>query len=285
MGILQMSYLDELVEMLRNGNIEMPQFEARMIAAGVLGINVDTFLFSAPPATDAQIGRMKKMASERLQHRPLCKILGAKGFYKYDFVVNEHVLSPRPDTEVLVEAAIAEAEKSSARTILDLGTGSGCIILSIMGDVPALKGWAVDASSQAMEVARINAGRLGLDSRMSFVNASWFDENLPELLGTKFDIVVSNPPYIPSAEIAELEPEVKDYDPRSALDGGADGLEHYRRIAELCPKILNDGGLIFLEGGLHQENDIAAIFTAKGFKLAKIIPDLAGINRCIFLKK
>lgn len=280
-----MSYLEEITEILKRGNIDMPQFEARMIAASVLSINVDTFLFTPPAATESQVEQMKKMAEERLTHKPLCKILGAKGFYKYDFVVNEHVLSPRPDTEILVEAAIKEAKKISAKNILDLGTGSGCIILSIMGDVPELKGWAVDASSQAMKVAKINSGRLGLDSRMTFLQASWFDENLPKLLGTKFDIIVSNPPYIPSAEIQMLDPEVKNYDPLSALDGGADGLSHYRRIAELCPQILNDGGAIFLEGGQHQEKSITDIFENKGFRLVEIIPDLSGINRCIFLKK
>ena len=197
------------VTVLKLEKISTPKLKARLLLQFVLKKPRQYLIvYDNQKLTDKEEQEYLKYIELLTQGEPIEHITHQKEFMKLNFYVDENVLIPRQDTEVLVEAAIAEAEKSSARTILDLGTGSGCIILSIMGDVPALKGWAVDASSQAMEVARINAGRLGLDSRMTFVNASWFDENLPELLGTKFDIVVSNPPYIPSAEIAELESQL-----------------------------------------------------------------------------
>lgn len=279
------TFFDEITSLLHSGNIDSPRFEARLIAAKVLEIDSNLLGTNLPSFSTKQKDQILKMVEERLMHRPLCKILGEKGFYKYDFLVDENVLSPRPDTEVLVESAIAEAKKMNAHKILDLGTGSGCIILSILGDVDSLKGWAVDVSVEALRVAKANAQKLGLDSRVIFLNASWFDQDLIERLGTDFDMIVSNPPYIPHQEIAELEDEVKKYDPLSALDGGDDGLEHYRQIAAVAIKILRPEGVIFLEGGIHQEKDIATIFINAGFSLQNIIKDLAGINRCIFLKK
>lgn len=279
------TFLDEIIDILQNGEIDSPRFEARLIAAKVLELDSNELNPNEVVFSEGQKSQIRNMAKERLKHRPLCKILGEKGFYKYDFLVNEKVLSPRQDTEVLVEAAIAEAKKGKARKILDLGTGSGCIVLSILGDVDPLEAWAVDASAEALQVAKANAQKLELDSRVHFINASWFDEDLEKKLGTQFDIIVSNPPYIPRAEIATLDDDVKNYDPLSALDGGIDGLDHYRQIAKVCVKLLRTGGGIFLEGGIHQENDIAKIFMNEGFSLQNIIKDLSGINRCIFLKK
>ena len=271
------TYFQSLVIALRDAGSDSPLLEARIIAE-YLNNNSSEW-------TVEQKKIAEKIIAERSKHKPLCKILGEKGFYKYNFIVSEDVLSPRPDTEILVEAAIAEAKQTDISSILDLGTGSGCIILSILGDIETLQGVAVDVSSKALDIAKSNAERLNLSSRVSFIQASWFDEDLPERLGHKFDLIVSNPPYIATHEIAELEAEVRDYDPLSALDGGEDGFFHYRQIAKLSAKIINQGGLIMLEGGLNQEQKIADIFIAAGFSLQKILADYSGINRCIILKK
>lgn len=276
-------YLSTLASKLQSVGVDSPHLEARMLVAHALGVKSLSEEFSE--LTPHQQALIEQIVEKRAAHFPLCKILGEKGFYKYDFMVNENVLSPRPDTEVLVEAAIIAAKRQGAKTILDLGTGSGCIILSILGDVETLTGFAVDASEKALEVAVANAQNMGLENRVRFFHASWFDEDLPERLGTSFDLIVSNPPYIPSTEILELESEVKEHDPLSALDGGEDGLHHYRQIAALSAKILNPGGLILLEGGLHQENAIADIFVSSGLQRQEVIADLSGINRCIILKK
>lgn len=277
-------FFHDLISSLKEAGADSPRLEAGMILSHVMKTD-QVFLSKTDEPDEAQRAEIAQIVAKRKAHFPLCKILGEKGFYKYDFLVTEDVLSPRPDTEVLVEAAISEAKNLGARKILDLGTGSGCIILSILGDVDSLSGWAVDISEKALEVASANAEKLKLDSRIKFLRASWFDDDLSERLGVKFDLIVSNPPYIATSEIAELEPEVSEHDPLSALDGGNDGLVHYRKIAELSAKIISPGGLIFLEGGLNQEQEIAEIFVNQGFSLERIIADYAGINRCIILKK
>lgn len=279
------NYLSKLISQLKSIGADSPRLEAKLILAHILGCEDNHPILDNPDLTVEQQQKIAEIIQKRSEHWPLCKLLGEKGFYKYNFVVSEDVLSPRPDTEVLVEEAIAAAKAQNAKSILDLGTGSGCIILSILGDVEGLRGWAVDASKKALQIADSNAHRLNLDSRLSFLHASWFDEDLPARLGTTFDMIVSNPPYIASSEIDELEEEVKAHDPLSALDGGIDGMRHYRQIALLAAKIINPGGLIMLEGGLNQEKEIAEIFEAEGFSLLRIVADLGGINRCIILKK
>lgn len=278
-------YLHRLLTELRKAGVDSPRLESKLILAHVLGCQDSDPQLENPQLNLPQEQRVAEIVQKRSCHFPLCKLLGEKGFYKYNFVVSEDVLSPRPDTEVLVEAAIEEAKKAKAETILDLGTGSGCIILSILGDVDELKGYAVEVSSQALQIAKTNAKRLKLDSRIKFIHASWFDEDLPAVLGIGFDMIVSNPPYIASSEIDELEEEVKAHDPLRALDGGMDGMCHYRQIAALSSKIIKPGGLILLEGGLNQEREITDIFIAAGFQLQRFVADLSGINRCIILKK
>ena len=278
-------FLDEISSRLAEAGIENPRSEARLLAASVLKTSPGSLLFDNRTLSAGEKEQINAFVAERLHHKPVCKILGQKGFYKFDFKVSEDVLSPRPDTEVLVEAAIEAAAKLKKPKILDLGTGSGCIIISVLADVPQALGTAVDKSGKALAVAEENSRRLNVDSRLNFINASWFDDDFVRRIGTEYDLIVSNPPYIPSGDIDGLEEDVKNYDPLMALDGGADGMEHYRRIAEVSVKILKPGGLIFLEGGINQERQIEEIFVGFGFSALRIIKDLAGINRCIILKK
>lgn len=278
-------YFDELINALRQGGIESPRLEARMIAGAVLGLENEAFLFTPPSVTECQLIQMKLMVSERLKRRPLDKIIGRKGFYKYDFKVSEAVLSPRPDTEILVEAAAGWLKSNPRKRILDLGTGSGCIILSLLADFPELSGIGLDISPAALEIATANAYQLGVEKRVSFRTSSWFDKNLAQNIGEKFDIIVSNPPYIPAADITTLEPEVREHDPLSALDGGPDGLRDYQQIARQIHDLLNENGVLFLEVGIHQSADVAAIFIGQGLQLVNILKDLGGIERCVILKK
>lgn len=279
------TYFDELIDALRQGGIESPRREARMIAGAVMGKDIDDFWFTPPPVTENQFAQMKFMVTERLKHRPLDKIIGRKGFYKYDFKVSEAVLSPRPDTEILVEAAAGWLKSNPHRRILDLGTGSGCIILSLLADFPELSGVGLDISPAALEIAKVNAYQLGVEKRVSFMNGSWFDNDLAQKLGEKFDVIVSNPPYISASDIASLEPEVREHDPLSALDGGFDGLRDYRQIAQQIHDLLNENGVLFLEVGIDQSADVAAIFIGQGLQLVSILKDLGGIERCVILKK
>ena len=274
---------DSAVVRLTKAQIPSPRLEARLMLLEALGLSADEALPFSAVADGHQKIFFETMLNKRLQHFPLCKILGRKGFYKYDFIVNEQVLSPRPDTETLIEAAVEFSQKYGLRQMVDFGTGSGCILLSVLGDIPEMTGTGVDISSGAVAVAARNAEKLGLFTRAEFLNAGWFDKDIVTRLGRKYDLMVSNPPYIPSKDIAALEEEVREHDPLLALDGGKDGLRDYRRLAEIAPLIVRPGAYIMLEAGIGQADEIAAVFTKQGFALEQIRPDLNGIARCVIL--
>ncbi len=269
---------NDVVHILAEGKIPSPRLEARILFE-YLGLNQ-----FAPVDGEAEI-RLRSLLERRLAHAPLDKILGKRDFYKNTFAVSKDVLTPRPDTEILVEAAIKLLPKKIPQKILDLGTGSGCILLSILGDCSKACGMAADKSAPALVIAKHNAELLGLDKRVTFMQADWFETDFVEHIGSGFDMIVSNPPYIPTADILTLEPEVRQYDPLLALDGGKDGFEHYRRIAELTPHLLKQEGYILLEAGQGQAKPIADIFEHEGLHLIEIRPDLSGIERCVILKK
>lgn len=270
----------DLVSSLSTLGIDSPRLEARMMLADVL--NVDINVIGADISVDdEQEAEVKQMLARRMKHEPLDKILGIKEFYKSSFIVNSDVLSPRPDSEILVEEAIKIAKQNNLDKIIEFGVGSGCLILSILQDVPQMSGLGFDKSEKALEIAKQNAKRLGLESRINFEKFDYFNDETE----AKTSLIISNPPYIPTSDIDELDEEVKKYDPFMALDGGEDGYVHYRRIAEITPLILEDGGYILLEGGIGQADMIAEIFEDKGLKPVNKVCDLSGIERCIILKK
>ena len=268
-----------VVSRLANEKISSPRLEARMLFSYIIGVDAQDIIPTAIDLTSQQMQQLE----ERLQHKPLCKFLGTKAFYKYNFIVNEDVLSPRPDTEILVETAVEICQKLNAKRILDLGTGSGCVLLSILGELSGVEGAGLDISQSALDVARKNAKLLKMTERCRFTLGSWFDNTVD--FGETFDVIVSNPPYIPSGDISGLDPEVKYFDPITALDGGADGLRDYRRIAEYAPKIMNAGGRLLLEFGAGQAQDVSEIFASMGWLVEEIRKDLSGKERCIILKK
>ena len=225
------------------------------------------------------------MLEQRLKHKPLDKILGHREFYKYDFLCNENVLSPRPDTEILVEQAAKLIFKHTLKNALELGIGSGCILLSLLADFSFLCGTGVDISKKALEVAKKNAENLDVDKRLNLHCADWNDDNFVFAFKKKFEIIVSNPPYIPSDDIAGLAPEVREFDPIEALDGGKSGFAAYERIAKIAPSILAENGFLLFESGYNQAHKIAEICEENGFEVFDIEKDLAGIERCIIAKK
>lgn len=258
---------DDIVRRLVDAGISSPRMEARM-------------LMDAVTADD-----MEKIVGLRCNHYPLDKLLGYRDFYKNTFYVDENVLSPRPDTEILVEAAVRIINENNFKNVLDLGTGSGCILLSILDDCKNINGIGLDQSPKALDVAHKNAQKLNLSERVNFVEGSWFDENLIKILNQKFDVIVSNPPYIPKEDIKGLDKEVKEHDPLSALDGGIDGYDHYKQIAGIVPYLLSDEGYILLEAGIGQAQKIMRIFEQAGLQAVNVIKDLSAIERCVILKK
>lgn len=223
-----------------------------------------------------------EMIMRRCKREPVSRIAGRREFWKHEFEINAGTLDPRPDTEALVEFVLAFVKNRQHQDphILDIGTGSGAIICSLLSDLPDSRGVATDIDQNACAVAARNAARLGLDARCKIFQTSWADG-----IDSAFDIIVSNPPYIPTSEIALLEPEVRNWDPALGLDGGEDGLDAFRSIADIAAKRLKPGGLLAAEIGKGQEADVSALFHHAGLVDAGGKRDLQGIWRVIAAAK
>ena len=213
----------------------------------------------------------------RLKYEPLFKIIGRRGFWKGEFLTSPDVLDPRPDSETVIESVLKHFpnQKKSYR-ILDIGMGSGCLLYSLLDEYPAAVGVGIDVSQKALKVAEQNRGNRKADLyQKDFFNSDWVKD-----LGL-FDIIVSNPPYIPTKDIDSLAPEVRLYDPMSALDGGADGLDAYRALAKSVGTILKPDGLLFLEIGTGQAKSVTGLFQKDGWQLVEIISDFGQIERVL----
>lgn len=278
------SLFEEITKLFRQNNIENPRLEARIIFGAVLGVDYAQ-ICGKEDVSPNQKKKITDFAEQRIKGKPLDKIIGIKSFYKNDFFVDENVLSPRPETEILVEKAVEIIKKHSFKRILDMGTGSGCILLSILDDCPEVTGIGIDISAKALQTAKKNTEKLGLGSRVELKHKSWSDIDFSDSFSEKFDIIVSNPPYIPIEDEKKLMTEVRYYDPKQALFGGEDGLSEYRKIAKVLPNIIKNGGYFLLEAGINQAGQIKEIFEKEGFLHKENVRDLAGIERCIIFKK
>lgn len=265
--------LADAARRLRAAGIAAPEREARLLLrwasglpAAVLGARLDE------EAGPGEAERMDHGVAQRAGRRPLSHITGCRTFWGRDFTVTPDVLDPRPETEALVAAAL---ERPFERG-LDLGTGSGCLLLTLLAECPRATGLGTDASAAALAVARTNALRLRLADRADFLEADWLDG-----VTGPFDLVVSNPPYISEAEISGLAPEVRDHEPRSALTPGGDGLAAYRAIAAGAGRVLAPGGRLLLEIGPTQAGAVGAILNRCGFRVAAPMPDLDGRDRVL----
>jgi release factor glutamine methyltransferase len=207
-------------------------------------------------------------------------VLGHREFWSLDFVVTEATLDPRPDSETVVEQVLAARRDRPPTRILDLGIGTGCLLLSLLSEWPEAWGLGVDRSEAAAQVAQLNADRLGLGDRAAILVGDWADA----VQGT-FDVVVSNPPYIPEREIDGLAPEVARFEPRAALAGGPDGLDAYRMIARASSRLLVEGGLVALEVGAGQAADVARLLAAEGLSDVRAARDLGSVERVVSAKK
>ncbi len=269
---------------LREAGIDTPELDARLLLCHAAGLSHEAYVAGAGgPVQPATLARFGTAIDRRLKREPVARITGTREFYGRGFTIAPPALDPRPDTETLIEAALALVERRGWRdqtlSLLDLGTGTGCILVTLLAELPCAQGLGTDLSPSALALAAANAMRLGVGSRAAFMAADWLDG----IDGT-FDLVLSNPPYLASGEIAGLAPEVAAYDPMLALDGGPDGLDAYRRIAAGAPKVLADGGRLLVEIGAGQAAQVSDIFRAAGLKLdpsQAIGRDLAGRPRVV----
>ncbi|MCW2244119.1 peptide chain release factor N(5)-glutamine methyltransferase [Azospirillum canadense] len=267
---------------LREAGVDTPDLDARLLIEHALTFTREDLLFKADtPIPDADAARVMALVERRAAHEPVGRILGHREFWTIDLALNPDTLEPRPDTETVVEAVLkAVPDPAAPLRLLDLGTGTGCILLALLAELPRSSGVGVDLSPNAAAAAADNAARNGLAGRARFQAGNW-----GEGLAGRFDVVVSNPPYIPSADIPTLAPEVREHDPLRALDGGADGLDAYRAIAAQLPGLLEPGGLAALEVGQGQADDVAGLLRAAGLEVRGVFSDLGGVERCVLARK
>lgn len=263
---------------LKAARIDSPAIDARLLLEAATGANrVDILTDPYRPVTPEQRDQLDGWIERRLKREPVSRILGRKAFWKIMLNVTPDVLSPRPDTETLLDIALLAFEPHRAFSIIDLGTGSGAILLALLADRAGATGVGTDVSSEALAVAKENAANLDLDGRATFLRTEWatgFGDH-------SFDLVVSNPPYIPSDDIDGLDPEVRDHDPRLALDGGPDGLQAYRDLAPEIRRVLRPDGIFAVEIGWDQGEAVKALFEAEGFEGVKVVRDLGDRDRVV----
>lgn len=262
---------------LEAAGIDTPVFDARLLLEAGAGVSRLDIVTDPRRAISAeQVAAVDALTRRREAREPVAHIIGRRHFWTLDLEVSPDVLIPRPETELLVEAALKVLDPNQAASVLDLGTGSGAILLAVLHERPLASGIGVDVSEAALAVAVSNAKALNLADRSEFLQSSW-----AEAITESFDLVLSNPPYIATAEIAGLAPEVARFEPHLALDGGADGLDAYRVIIDALPRLLKPGGVFAFEVGHTQAEAVTALAEAQGFSVEPARRDLAGIPRVV----
>ncbi|CAN7257797.1 peptide chain release factor N(5)-glutamine methyltransferase [Caulobacter sp. LjRoot300] len=263
---------------LKTVQIDQPAIDARLlleVAADVTRTDIITDPYRV--LTEAQMATLDDFLNRRARREPVSHIIGRKGFWKILLQVNKHVLTPRPETEVIVDEVLKAFPENMEFKMLDLGVGSGTILLAVLAERPAAKGLGVDVSEEALAVARENAANLDLAGRTALLRGDWTNG----LGDDSFDLVVSNPPYIATHVIETLEPEVRDHEPRLALDGGPDGLDAYRFLAGEILRVLKPGAMFAVEIGYDQSQAVETLFKQAGAQNVRTIKDLSVNDRVV----
>lgn len=273
-------------EFLGRKGVESARLQAELLLAHVLKLpRMQMYLNFERMLTEAETDALRDFVRRRGQREPLQQILGSTSFCGFEIAVNRHVLVPRPETELLAERAwifLNQLSDGSPRCALDFGTGSGSLAVALAAKCPAARVWAVELVPEAVELAKQNAARHGLAERIRFVLGDGLAAVPAE---QRFELVVSNPPYIPSVEIQTLQPEVRDYEPRQALDGGPDGLEYYRRLGEGAAPLLKAGGRLMLEFGDGQAEALEKILEGQKWVVEAVEQDYTGRPRILIARR
>jgi release factor glutamine methyltransferase len=272
-----------LASVFRQAGLDTPELDARVLVGHALGLDHAALMAHADRRLrGGEAERMRAFAKRRLGREPVARIVGRKEFWSLQFVITPAVLVPRPETETLVEAALGALDIKPARClrIADLGTGSGALLLALLHELEGAHGVGADVSPAALELARANCERLGLARRAAFVACDF-----GAALEGGFDLVVSNPPYVAEPEWPRLDPEVRSHDPKLALDGGADGLAAYRRIASDAQRLLARGAYLIVELGAGMTDRVSAVFVAAGLVILAARPDLNGVPRALITRR
>lgn len=271
---------------LAAAGLDNVRLEARLLLGRAAGLSTEQLIARGnDPAPAAVAGALRELTARRIKREPMAYILGEREFWGLPFKVSPAVLVPRPDSETVIEAALAlMPDRNRPWNILDLGLGSGCLLLTLLREFPVAHGVGVEVSEQALAVAQANAAALGVDGRARLVLGDWRQSTWTERLGGPFDLLVSNPPYIETGVIDSLMAEVSRFEPRLALDGGPDGLAAYRAIAAAAAELVVPGGRMLIESGMNQASEIYRIFQPTGFTAEAPWKDLGGVDRVVSLK-
>ncbi|TDI58054.1 MAG: peptide chain release factor N(5)-glutamine methyltransferase [Alphaproteobacteria bacterium] len=264
---------------LRDAGIDNANLDARLLLQEALSWTQAQLMSGGDDTVDADTANQYQLLlNRRAGHEPVSRIVGCREFWSLDFQITPAVLDPRPDTETLVQAVLDDlSDKKAPLTIVDLGTGTGCILIALLTELPAATGIAVDQSADALDVARGNATSLGVSDRMTFIQSNWGQM----LESDCADIVVSNPPYIDSNDMQQLMPEVALFDPPEALDGGEKGMDDYRKVMADLSRILRPNGRFYLEVGIGQSGQIIELIEEITVMSISIVQDLAGVDRVV----
>ena len=274
-------------EILKKSDNPSPGLDSRILLGHAMGLNRSIYPHENIDITQEEINTFKKLIKERQKGKPVSRILNKKEFWKLIFTIDESTLDPRPDSEIIIDTILNHFNnKSNKLRVLDLGSGSGCLGLSIMAEYKKSKVFFFDASKETLEVVKFNAMKHKLYNRAKFIHMNWFDKKWDKKLleiikKIKFDIIIANPPYIPSNEIKNLQIEVKNFEPLLALDGGKDGLDSYRCILPKVKNILAPEGKIFLEIGKDQEYLVSEIASSNNLICKESNIDFSGITRAL----
>lgn len=271
--------------LFRDADLDDPALEARILVGGLLGLEPAAVISRGrSPVSGDDVERIRTAGRRRIAGEPVYRILGWREFYGLRLRLSTETLEPRPDTEVLVDASLPLLREMAGQgrkpRLLDLGTGTGAICLALLHECPGAIGVGTDISEDALATAEVNAKLNGLGDRFEAIQSDWFSQ-----VRGQFDAIVSNPPYIPSADIAGLDREVREHDPLAALDGGTDGLAPYRIIANQVDQYLADGGFVGVEFGWDQKVAVKAIFEAAGFVVRHAIRDYGGRDRALIFAR
>ena len=279
-----MNYNDILVEginFLKKNKIQNPYLDAELILSKAVNRKREEILLNIYNKIEKkQIAKFKNYLSRRKQKEPIAYIIGYKYFWKYKFLTNKSVLIPRPDTELIVEEALKYLPIDSSKKILDVGTGSGCIIVSLIKERPKCKGTGLDISIKATKVAKTNAKLHQLENKIKFINI-----DIDKYNSNNYDLIISNPPYINSIDLNRLDDDIKFHEPKIALSGGCDGFKYLKKVIFKSKKLLKIKGKLIIEIGQKQKSLTKKILTENGFFINKISQDLSGNDRCIVSTK
>lgn len=275
--------LKKAKEELKNAGVASYELDSLVLICCALSFSKEKVIFNPEIILDEkQLEDFFALIARRKNGEPVSHLIGKREFYGVDFVVNKNVLDPRPDSESLIELVLEFAKKDDELQLLELGVGSGCLVISLLLLLKNSTAIGVDISNLALEVAAENALKNQVAPRLNLQKSDLFSALNA---GQKFDIIISNPPYIPTHQIADLQIEVRDFEPILALDGGVDGMDFYRKIAKDAARFLKNNGLVFLEIGINQKAEIAEIFRENNFELIAAKDDLAGIARALCFRK